>query len=431
MSLIGPSSTSSANHKPSQAKGKFGSRKAEIARLYAHPLPILLSEKPQEPSRIQSILSFLGLSLNRISNPHCEGVFDPCTRSVWVSKSDDVLVLWRRGFFGKGDLSRSEPSWYTRQMNIRKSGGKQMTSEEITAKRRAERKQFKADRAAAIAAVAEEAEHIFATEGRVVTPALSGPAIPSAATWKPSQPTTDSPSSNTQPPASTEQTITQNDDSVDISKPPIVEEFLDPLINIEHLQLTLQEAFFLLWTLDCLIVLDPDTSEPMSLQQIWTSFQLAHLPPVPPSLAPTPPLTPPLQFDNPFLINYMVYHHYRSLGWVVKSGIKFCVDYLLYKRGPVFAHAEFALVVCPVYEDPEDQARSTINLESSNPFPWSWLSTINRVNSQVQKTLVLVYVTIPARCRVSLDVLQTPACLTHYSIREVILRRFVPARMRD
>jgi tRNA-splicing endonuclease subunit Sen2 len=48
--------------------------------------------------------------------------------------------------------------------------------------------------------------------------------------------------------------------------------------------------------------------------------------------------------DNPFLTSYVVYHYFRSLGWVVKSGTKFCVDYLLYKKGPVFSHAE---CVCP------------------------------------------------------------------------------------
>jgi tRNA-splicing endonuclease subunit Sen2 len=103
-------------------KSKFGARKAETARIYAHPLPVLFSEPKH--SRIQAILSFLGLSLIRVENPQCEGVFDPHTRSVWVSRSDDILVLWRRGFFGKGDLSRSEPSWYIRQLNIRKSLGK-------------------------------------------------------------------------------------------------------------------------------------------------------------------------------------------------------------------------------------------------------------------------------------------------------------------
>jgi tRNA-splicing endonuclease subunit Sen2 len=121
-----------------------------------------------------------------------------------------------------------------------------------------------------------------------------------------------------------------------------------PLEDVEHLQLTLQEAFFLLWNLNCLSVLDPQTvcsvhslretiptpskQKTMSLHNIWITFQKAHLPPVP---------SQPLQFDNPFLVNYVVYHHYRSLGWVVKGGIKFCVDYLLYKRGPVFTHAEY------------------------------------------------------------------------------------------
>lgn len=45
----------------------------------------------------------------------------------------------------------------------------------------------------------------------------------------------------------------------------------------------------------------------------------------------------------------------------------------------------FAIVVCPVYEDPEDQDASPFNLNNASPFSWSWLSTINRVNSQVQK----------------------------------------------
>ncbi len=73
----------------------------------------------------------------------------------------------------------------------------------------------------------------------------------------------------------------------------------------------------------------------MSVESLWNTFQQVHLyPPIPD--APWQPL----QLDNPFLINYMVYQHYRALGWVVRGGLKFCVDYLLYKRGPVFAHAE-------------------------------------------------------------------------------------------
>ena len=77
--------------------------------------------------------------------------------------------------------------------------------------------------------------------------------------------------------------------------------------------------------------------EPMSLRDIWIAFQTVHLPPHRRIL---PAIEQCLRADNPFLLNYVFYHHYRSLGWVVRSGIKFCVDYLLYKRGPVFHHAE-------------------------------------------------------------------------------------------
>jgi tRNA-splicing endonuclease subunit Sen2 len=75
----------------------------------------------------------------------------------------------------------------------------------------------------------------------------------------------------------------------------------------------------------------------MTLREIWVAFQTAYLSlhlQAPPSQAHS------LRPDNPFLVNYVFLHHYRSLGWVVKSGVKFSVDYLLYKRGPVFHHAE-------------------------------------------------------------------------------------------
>ncbi|KAJ7746897.1 hypothetical protein DFH07DRAFT_889469 [Mycena maculata] len=401
MSLIKPSG------RKGPVSGKAAGRRNNNNQIYGCPLPIIFWNPPT--TRVRSVLGLLGLTLTKVEIPQCQGVFDEATRSVWVSSKNDSTILWRRGFFGKGDLSRSEPSWLARQINSRRSGGNRLTSEEMTAKRRAERKQFKIDRAKAIAAVAAEAEAVFESEGRVVVPALSGPAIPSAATWKPA------PAVNEPP----DTPVTPQEEAPEDEKPPE---------DLEHLQLTLPEAFFLLWNLDCLTVTDPHTNELLSIQQIWIAFQAAYLTP---QLFVSPKPTPSLQFDNPFLINYIVYHHYRSLGWVVRGGIKFCVDYMLYKRGPVFNHAEFSIVVCPVYEDPADQEASLIDLQNASPFPWSWLSTINRVNSQVYKTLILTYVTIPARSRLSLDVLQSPACLQHYSVREVTVRRFIPARMRD
>ncbi|KAH9989811.1 hypothetical protein BJV77DRAFT_1015309 [Russula vinacea] len=362
----------------SQKKG--GRKRNENNRIYANPLPITFSRI--ENRFTVTALGIFGVSPAQVLNPRCEGTFDPTTRSVWITNTKDSMTLWRRGFFGKGNLSRSEPSWLVRQSHIRATTGR-------------------LDRAQAIAAAAAEAEAAFA-EGRIISAEETGISIPSAATWKPS----DSTRSIVPPPSESLQEMT------DLS--------VEPLEDMEHMQLTLAEAFFLTWALDCLTICHPKRYDRLSmsrvnaLREIWVAFQTAYLSPCTRSTS-----------RQSFLINYVFFHHYRSLGWVVKNGVKFSVDYLLYKRGP------FAVVLIPVYEDPDDMKSSPFAISNVEPFTWQWLSTINRVNSQVQKTLVLSYVTIPAVSRLSAGELFSPACFKRYTVREIILRRFVPARMRD
>jgi tRNA-splicing endonuclease subunit Sen2 len=110
----------------SQGSHKSGSRRNDTHKIYGNPLPILFSDD-EKPSRVTSLLGLLGLSRTQVLYPHCQGFFDAPTRSVWVTDTNDVTILWRRGFFGKGDLSRSEPSWLTRQVNLRKTGGKRLS----------------------------------------------------------------------------------------------------------------------------------------------------------------------------------------------------------------------------------------------------------------------------------------------------------------
>lgn len=224
------------------------------------------------------------------------------------------------------------------------------TPEALRALRRAERRQFKMDRAQAIASVAAEAEAIFASGGDAINPALSGPNIPSAATWRPQakpevDPTQAGPSSVTLVPDPLADL--EGDEKDGAGDEPDV-------VDMEHLRLTLHEAWFLLWNLGCLVVRDADTvSTPFAgtnlfahthqeniipLEEFWLLCQRAHAP-IPSSIA------TPVAFDNPFLVHYAVYHHYRALGWVVRGGLKFCVDWLLYKKGPVFSHAECVLTV--------------------------------------------------------------------------------------
>ncbi|KAG9046610.1 tRNA splicing endonuclease subunit sen2 [Tulasnella sp. UAMH 9824] len=346
-----------------------------------------------------------------LSNPQCTGVIDLASKSVWVVNARDVAILWQRGFFGKGNLSRSEPTWLTRQTNELKGSAARSTAEEARAKRRVEREKFKTERAEAMAAAQAEAEAQFLVSK--IAPELGEK--PATSIVIPSNKNKTKPPSSPRPSSTLTTTLVPRpEDSSGPSSDVVASgQPLEPLSTIieplsgssgepkpteskegenfeiqemEHLQLTLPEAFFLAWALGCLRVLDPATNAYFSTPELFAKCLEAHLPF---SLSSPEPYRRP---DNPF-----------------------------------------SLVVCPVYEDPKDHESSPFDLTNAKPMDWAWFSTVNRVNSQVKKTLVLVYVTIPSMDRmvaasVSLD---HSTCLSLYSVREVVARRFIPARMRD
>lgn len=90
------------------------------------------------------------------------------------------------------------------------------------------------------------------------------------------------------------------------------------VVNKEHLQLAHEEAFFLAFGLGALKVVDSATQETLSTQKLLTLFRQNSYFPSRPSSS--------LQPDDPFLIHYAVYHHFRSLGFVPRPGIKFGVN---------------------------------------------------------------------------------------------------------
>ncbi|EPQ62457.1 Bgt-4639 [Blumeria graminis f. sp. tritici] len=210
-----------------------------------------------------------------------------------------------------------------------------------------------------------------------------------------------------------------------VENPPECAEISDTIANEEHFQLTLQEAFFLSYAFGCLQVLDPTTKLPIPAKILFQRCQKeSHFPPQ------SNQVTPP---DDSFLVNYVVYHHFRSLGWVVRSGIKFSVDYMLYNRGPVFSHAEFAILILPSYSDPYWSSTDYLKEYSQRKQhrSWAWMSCINRVITQVKKTLVLCYVDIPRPLSIEEENDLSPkSILARYTVREFILNRFLANRMR-
>jgi tRNA-splicing endonuclease subunit Sen2 len=194
------------------------------------------------------------------------------------------------------------------------------------------------------------------------------------------------------------------------------------IVNKEHLQLMPEEAFFLAFGLGALTIDDPITGKPLSAMELFTLFrQYSYFPPR------IEPDDPALQPDDDFLVNYAVYHHFRSLGWVPRAGIKFGVDWLLYTRGPVFDHAEFGLIVIPSYSDPLWAAAGKKAPHKS----WQWMHSIVRVLAHVTKSLVFVYVDIPPPSKFDtalekgfVDVFQ------QYKVREVMVKRWSSNRNR-
>ncbi|KAK6354538.1 hypothetical protein TWF696_003681 [Orbilia brochopaga] len=446
-------------------------KRPNYAVIHAAPVPLALYHSP--PLIPHNPLSFLHHLYLYLFPPTCShettytGVFSPVTMSVEIRDPQAVLDLWQKGFWGKGSLSRSEPTWLNRE--LRRLGDTEVgaTSEEITRQRRDQRKEMKKERARKekeelqkVKAAEAKGKHSnggpsngkpVVTDAKVVvdleeeinglkdfvselaqsndqtglpTPPLSASEVeiqdlaPSKADVPPVQHSNPTETPAVSPPTAKSVDFKPGSKIGGTSAPKKI-----VLENQEHLQLTYPEAFFLAYALGVLTIHSEPDKTPISLPNLLRLFlRYSTFPPLPEPSISLSNLNP----DNRFLINYVVYHHFRSLGWVVKSGVKFSVDYLLYKRGPVFSHAEFAVLVIPSYSRWEGRAEACRE--------WDWLHSITRVNSQVKKTVVLAYVDVPTAEDVKGwekggDGLKD--VFAKYKIREVALRRWIPGRNRD
>ena len=428
-------------------------RKPNYGRIHAKPLPLSIYALPplipHNPFSLLHIALAYGYQVltGRTSHPAIvyQAYWSPETSSVHVTDEAAIRALWECGFFGKGSLSRSEPSWLDREKKRRGLIANE-TSEEFTAQRREERKKFKKERARK---EREAIEEKLEEERR--SRANSTPEPTSRAEYEGMNGSTDSladsiqqliqqqPETPITPTPFTFPAAISRERRQDLGDPETVNGVVPDKTNVhgpateianqEHLQLTPSEAFFLTYGLGILEIRNPASSAIIPTSDLFTLFR-AH------SYFP-PSLISSLQPDDPFLLSYINYHHFRSLGWVVRPGIKFAVDWLLYLRGPVFSHAEFAVIILPAFTDaywrsaPEIE-KATRKKEAKN---WWWLHCVNRVQSQVKKSLVLAYVEVPPPGKLPAadgeGKVDIGAFLGQYKVREMILKRWIPNRERD
>lgn len=462
-----------------------------LLSIEVHPLPVLIPHNPLSLAAI--VLSYLTQVLAPPTQPTYNGYFSSATSSIHVTDPETSRKLWEMGFFGRGSLSRSEPTWLENQ---KKKGA---TAEENTANRRNERRQQKLERAKKEQEEIEQrlneevngsAHSVLKTNsedmsdiGSVLASTAPTPTEPpdEKMNGKPVDGGVKEPNGNidgfeewkkaieanglpTPPPTSTSEASQPEPRPIpklqrtktvrfsptiearefDLSSPvisPIKSPGSFPLPepeqvhtpppgqrNQEHLNISLEEAFFLSYGLGVLNVYCDDSDTVLPPASLLALFR-RH------SYHPPRSLSIPSSPDDPFMLSYVVYHHYRSLGWVVRSGVKFGVDYLLYNRGPAFSHAEFSVSILLSYSSEywqkDDERRNYVAEKTKKT--WWWLHGVNRVQAQVHKHLILCYVEVPSpwRGEEKGKAIDIGMDLSRYKVRDVTVRRWTMNRNKD
>ncbi|XP_044743007.1 tRNA-splicing endonuclease subunit Sen2 [Chrysoperla carnea] len=153
------------------------------------------------------------------------------------------------------------------------------------------------------------------------------------------------------------------------------------------LRLSLEEGFFLIYAMNCIEIYDG--SQKLSIEQCWNLFSNA---------------------DPNFIKCYIIYHHFRSKGWIVKSGEKFAGNYILYKNGPQFFHATYIVII------------DTENSASSDKKQWKQILPIIRVAETCKKEVIIAR--IITHGITSFEGVKTPMNLSSVSVHETLVQRW-------
>ncbi|XP_058819831.1 uncharacterized protein LOC131682406 [Topomyia yanbarensis] len=108
-------------------------------------------------------------------------------------------------------------------------------------------------------------------------------------------------------------------------KDDLVEVTRDPYPMRENLSLLFEETMFLVEKLKCLEVRTLD-GIPLPQDQLLKKI---------------------VTLKKDFITSYVSYVYFKSKNWIIRSGLKFGGDFLLYQKGPQFFHASFIVLLIP------------------------------------------------------------------------------------
>ena len=172
------------------------------------------------------------------------------------------------------------------------------------------------------------------------------------------------------------------------------------------LHLELCEAFFLSYSIGCLVVSargpgEDREEEKLSLISQWRRYT---------------------RLEPDFPVRYRVYHHYRARGWCVRSGHIMGADWVLYKLSPGHAHSTYTLRL----EMADKVTGASVARAGVRRVTWAELLGHTRVMGTVKKDLLIVRVTVTP----DLKDWDSPFCLNTMAVSAHRIRRWVPGDQR-
>ncbi|KAJ8931091.1 hypothetical protein NQ314_016041 [Rhamnusium bicolor] len=165
----------------------------------------------------------------------------------------------------------------------------------------------------------------------------------------------------------------------------------------ETVWLSLEESFFLTNAINCLDIYQE--KKLLSPGESWKLFA---------------------ETDSHFMQSYIPYYYYRMKNWVVKPGIKFGGDFLLYKQGPPFYHASYVVII-----DSVDANLKRIESLSKRSMDNVSLTSLNRLCETAGKELLICQIVWPQNSQIDYN------NFSNFIIKEILMRRWISTQERN
>uniref|UniRef100_A0A1J3I5W4 tRNA-intron lyase n=1 Tax=Noccaea caerulescens TaxID=107243 RepID=A0A1J3I5W4_NOCCA len=157
------------------------------------------------------------------------------------------------------------------------------------------------------------------------------------------------------------------------------------------IQLSFEEAFYLLYNLKCIkINLQGPSLEKEAETWMYMRSKRSNFP-----------------------VFFKAYSHLRSKNWVLRSGLQYGVDFVAYRHHPSLVHSEYSVLI-----------RSG---DSDRLRVWSDIHCTVRLSGSVAKTLLTLHVSGNS----DREDLSLPACLDNYIVEEQTISGWSPELSRE